>query len=143
MNTPRPLGGTATGMNWDVGVIRESFKSLTGITPNMMEWIIESAIHEATITPHPDNLVNLLDNTVKDRFGRTTHQGQFNMLFSYVSGEESDYKTVHFWFEKNRMVTSLSFNSEDDQYNREQVKRISELKRQRAQMLEEQAQDSD
>eukprot|EP00971_Amphidinium_carterae_P310576 6171374-Amphidinium_carterae.8 len=65
---------------------------------------------------------------MRDPFGRTTKQGQFNMLFSYIIGEENDYKTVHFWLEKNEMVTSLSFNSEDDPINGEQVKRVNELK---------------
>eukprot|EP00971_Amphidinium_carterae_P215369 4274269-Amphidinium_carterae.2 len=44
-------------------------------------------------------------------------RAQLNMLFSYISGEEHECKTVHFWFEKNRMVTSLSFNNEDDPPN--------------------------
>eukprot|EP00971_Amphidinium_carterae_P022056 435054-Amphidinium_carterae.1 len=78
-----------------------------------------------------------MDHDHKDRYGRTTFRGQFNMIFSYLSGEENDYQTVQFWFEKHKMVTSLSYNTEDDEFNGEQVKRISELKRKRDQMLEE------
>eukprot|EP00971_Amphidinium_carterae_P351055 6491883-Amphidinium_carterae.3 len=139
---PRLLGGPPME-RWDVNVIRAGFRSLTGITPNMLDWIVESAIQEAICTPHPDNLISLLDYELRDRFGRTTKQGQFNMLFSYVSGEENDFQTVHFWFEKKKMVMSLSFNSEDNPINGEQVRRINELKRRRAQRLEEQARDSD
>eukprot|EP00971_Amphidinium_carterae_P214313 4253332-Amphidinium_carterae.1 len=59
------------------------------------------------------------------------------MIFSYLSGEENNYQTVQFWFEKNKMVTSLSYNNENDDVNGEQVKRISELKRKRDQMMAE------
>eukprot|EP00971_Amphidinium_carterae_P135917 2693147-Amphidinium_carterae.1 len=38
-NTPRALGGPAYGFEWDETVVREGFKSLTGVTPNMLEWI--------------------------------------------------------------------------------------------------------
>eukprot|EP00971_Amphidinium_carterae_P029513 581100-Amphidinium_carterae.1 len=38
--TPRPLGGPAFGEEWDERIVREGFKSLTGITPNMLEWIV-------------------------------------------------------------------------------------------------------
>eukprot|EP00971_Amphidinium_carterae_P056027 1105015-Amphidinium_carterae.3 len=69
----------------------------------MLEWIAESALEEALIHLHPDNLVNLMDETYKDRYGRTTYKGQFNMIFSYLSGEENNYENVQFWFEKNKM----------------------------------------
>eukprot|EP00971_Amphidinium_carterae_P145971 2893414-Amphidinium_carterae.1 len=45
--TPRPLGGPAFGMEWEDSIVREGFKSLTGITPNMLEWIVETALQEA------------------------------------------------------------------------------------------------
>eukprot|EP00971_Amphidinium_carterae_P026831 529372-Amphidinium_carterae.1 len=41
----------------------------------MLEWIVESAMEEALARPHPDNLVNLMDETYKDRYGRTTYKG--------------------------------------------------------------------
>eukprot|EP00971_Amphidinium_carterae_P227573 4514303-Amphidinium_carterae.1 len=136
VGTPRP-GAPAYGPERDEALIRESFKSTTGITPNVLEWIVESALEEALAHPHPNNMVNLLDEIYKDKYGRTTAQGQFNMIFSYLSREENNYQTVQFWFEKNRMVTSLSYNSEIDEYNGEQVRRISELKRKRDQMIAE------
>eukprot|EP00971_Amphidinium_carterae_P202869 4025817-Amphidinium_carterae.2 len=111
VNTSRPLGAPACGTVWDETLIRNAFKSTTGITPNMLEWIVESAFEEALLHPHPSNMVNLMDETSKDRYGRTTCQGQFNMIFNYLSGEENNYLTVPFWFEKNRMVTSLSYNN--------------------------------
>eukprot|EP00971_Amphidinium_carterae_P332196 6466233-Amphidinium_carterae.1 len=108
------IGRTSySGPVWDRALLKESFKSTTGITPNMLEWIVESAIEEAISHPQPDNLVNLMDNPS----GTNQHDVQLS------------YRTVHFWFEKNKMVTSLSYNAEDDRYNGEQVKRISELKR--------------
>eukprot|EP00971_Amphidinium_carterae_P282870 5615545-Amphidinium_carterae.4 len=124
-NTPRPLGAPACGPNWDIVLLKNAFKSTTGITPNMLEWIVESAMEEALARPHPDNLVNLMDDDYKDRYGRTTYRGQFNMIFSYLSGEDNDYQNVQFWFEKIRMVTLLSYNNEDEEVNGEQVRRMA------------------
>eukprot|EP00971_Amphidinium_carterae_P279544 5549497-Amphidinium_carterae.1 len=101
-NTPRALGGPAYGFKWDESVVREGFKSLTGITPNMLEWIVETAIEEASEYPHPMQNVSLLLADQKDKYGRTTRKGQYDMLFSYTSGEEYAHKTVHFWFESTR-----------------------------------------
>eukprot|EP00971_Amphidinium_carterae_P026526 523147-Amphidinium_carterae.1 len=86
-NTPRALGGPAYGFQWDETIVREGFKSLTGITPNMLEWIVETALMEAEQYPHPLQMVSLLPNDDTDKYGRTTRRGQFDMLFSYVSGE--------------------------------------------------------
>eukprot|EP00971_Amphidinium_carterae_P112330 2225011-Amphidinium_carterae.1 len=63
------------------------------------------------------------------------------MLFSYVSGEEYGHKTVHFWFEGYRMITSLSYNSEQDPINGEQVRNIQMLKEERDAMQEDIRQD--
>eukprot|EP00971_Amphidinium_carterae_P312643 6214004-Amphidinium_carterae.2 len=104
--TPRPLGGPPMGEKWDAKAVRAGFKKASA--------------------PHPDNMISLLDYDLRDRFGRTTKHGQFNMLFSYVSGEENYYQTVHFWFEKKKkMVTSLCYSSESDPSNGEQFRRIN------------------
>eukprot|EP00971_Amphidinium_carterae_P288277 5723038-Amphidinium_carterae.1 len=63
------------------------------------------------------------------------------MLFSYTSGEEYGHKTVHFWFEGHRMITSLSYDSEYDPINGDQAKTIRMLKEERDAMLEEVQQD--
>eukprot|EP00971_Amphidinium_carterae_P012042 237665-Amphidinium_carterae.1 len=63
----------------------------------MFEWIVETAMQEALETPHPGNVINFSDQTFTDQHGRTTKKGQFNMLFTYTSGEEHDYHLVHFW----------------------------------------------
>eukprot|EP00971_Amphidinium_carterae_P089032 1762233-Amphidinium_carterae.2 len=89
--TPRPLGAPACTTEWDETMIRDAFKSTTGITPNMLEWIVESALEEALKHPHPNNM--LMDETYKDKYGRTIQKGQFNMIFSYLSGEENNYQT--------------------------------------------------
>eukprot|EP00971_Amphidinium_carterae_P227390 4510138-Amphidinium_carterae.1 len=81
----------------------------------MLEWIVETAIEEASDYPHPLQNVNLLLANKTDKYGRTTREGQFDMLFSYISGEEYSHKTVHFWLEGHRMITSLSYNSKDHQ----------------------------
>eukprot|EP00971_Amphidinium_carterae_P155212 3077941-Amphidinium_carterae.1 len=65
-------------------------------------------------------MVSLLLEDETDKYGRTTKKGQYDMMFSYISGEEYDHKTVHFWFEGTRMVTSLSYNKESDPINGEQ-----------------------
>eukprot|EP00971_Amphidinium_carterae_P287722 5712096-Amphidinium_carterae.1 len=131
VGTPRPLGAPAFGEAWDDRVAREGFKSLTGITPNMLEWIVETALEEANDHPHPNNMVGLNAADEKDKYGRLTRKGQYDMLFSYVSGEEYDYQTVHFWFEKDKMVTSLSYKNESDPVNGEQVRKTEQLKRER------------
>eukprot|EP00971_Amphidinium_carterae_P348449 6490494-Amphidinium_carterae.1 len=132
--TPRPLGGPAFGLEWEDRIVREGFKSLTGITPNMLEWIVESALEEANKHPHPNNMVSLLKADERDKYGRRTREGQYDMLFSYVSGEEYDYQTVHFWFEKNKMITSRSYKDENDPVNGEQVRMIEQLKKERDMM---------
>eukprot|EP00971_Amphidinium_carterae_P298536 5931496-Amphidinium_carterae.1 len=58
------------------------------------------------------------------------------MLFSYVSEEEYGHKTIHFWFEGHRIITSLSYNSEYDPINEEQARTIRMLKEKRDSMLE-------
>eukprot|EP00971_Amphidinium_carterae_P112622 2230323-Amphidinium_carterae.2 len=56
VNTPRPLGAPACGPEWDEQTIKNAFMSTTGITPNMLEWIVESALEEAIKHPHPSNM---------------------------------------------------------------------------------------
>eukprot|EP00971_Amphidinium_carterae_P113167 2241700-Amphidinium_carterae.1 len=97
----------------------------------MLEWIVESALEEAVDYPHPLQMVSLLPADETDKYGRTTRKGQFDMLFSYVSGEEYGHKTVHFWFEGHRMITSLSYNNEHDPINGEQARNIKMLKEER------------
>eukprot|EP00971_Amphidinium_carterae_P301796 5995976-Amphidinium_carterae.1 len=103
----------------------------------MLEWIVESALKEVEQYPHPLHMVSLLPNDETDKYGRTTREGQFDMLFSYVSGEEFGHKTVHFRFEGYRMITSLSYNSEQDPINGEQAKKINMLKAERDAMQED------
>eukprot|EP00971_Amphidinium_carterae_P258419 5129089-Amphidinium_carterae.1 len=62
----------------------------------MLEWIVETALEEASEYPHPMQNVSLLHANETDKYGRTTRAGQFDMLFSYVSGEEYGHKTIHF-----------------------------------------------
>eukprot|EP00971_Amphidinium_carterae_P351216 6491979-Amphidinium_carterae.3 len=57
------------------------------------------------------------------------------MLFSYVSGEEHGHKT--FWFEGHNMITSISYYSEHDPINGEQVKNIRKLKEERDALQED------
>eukprot|EP00971_Amphidinium_carterae_P060285 1192939-Amphidinium_carterae.1 len=82
-------------------------------------------------------MVSLLLKDETDKYGRFTREGQCDMLFSYVSGEEYDHKRVHFWFEGHRMITSLSYNNENDPVNGEQVRNINMLKEERDAMQAE------
>eukprot|EP00971_Amphidinium_carterae_P110876 2196487-Amphidinium_carterae.1 len=75
----------------------------------MLEWIVETALEEAKDYPHPLQSACLLNTDKTDTYGRLTKEGQFDMLFSYISGEEYGHSTVHFWFEGHRMITSLSY----------------------------------
>eukprot|EP00971_Amphidinium_carterae_P039201 770571-Amphidinium_carterae.1 len=102
----------------------------------MLEWIVETALEEASDYPHPMQNVTLHSANKTDKYGRTTRKGQFDMLFSYISGEEYGHKTVHFWFEGHNMITSLSYNSEFDPINAEQARTIRMLKEEREAMLE-------
>eukprot|EP00971_Amphidinium_carterae_P066890 1324774-Amphidinium_carterae.3 len=96
----RDLGAPPLSREWNEKAVRQGFKSETGLTPNMFEWIIESAVTEAIEKPHPSK--NFVETETKDQFGRTIKAGQFNMLFNYTSGEEYGYQVAHFWFEKNQ-----------------------------------------
>eukprot|EP00971_Amphidinium_carterae_P346246 6487594-Amphidinium_carterae.1 len=64
-----------------------------------------------------------------DHYGRTIHKGQFNMLFSYISGDGYNYEQIHFWFEGEKMVTSVSYKQETDEVNGPQVRRIKDHNR--------------
>eukprot|EP00971_Amphidinium_carterae_P192436 3818433-Amphidinium_carterae.1 len=43
-----------------------------------------------------------------DHYGRLIRKGQFNMMFSYISGEEYNYEQIHFGFEGKKMITSTA-----------------------------------
>eukprot|EP00971_Amphidinium_carterae_P262865 5214897-Amphidinium_carterae.1 len=102
--TPRPLGTPPLSRGWSDKAVRQGFKSDTGLTPNMFEWIIETAIVEAVETPHLYNTINCAEAETTDQFGRTIQGDQFNMLFNYTSGEEHGYQVVDFCFEKKRKM---------------------------------------
>eukprot|EP00971_Amphidinium_carterae_P223862 4442010-Amphidinium_carterae.1 len=42
----------------------------------MLEWIVESALEEASNHPHPKNMVSLLKADEKDKYGRLTKEGR-------------------------------------------------------------------
>eukprot|EP00971_Amphidinium_carterae_P099379 1966020-Amphidinium_carterae.1 len=97
--TPRPLGAPAKTTEWREDEAHEGFKSET---LNMLPWIIEEVVKEAT--PHPGNLLTTMSADTVD------------------NGEEHGYEIVKFWSEGKRMITSLScFKQADDPVNGPQI----------------------
>eukprot|EP00971_Amphidinium_carterae_P217248 4312800-Amphidinium_carterae.1 len=107
-------------LQWNDEVVSEAFKSETGITINMLPWIVEEAVKEAIESPYPNN-------------GQYLQQSEVNMIFGYTIGEEYGYKIVSIWFEGKKfsknMVTSVSYKQdlETDPINGRQVKELNAL----------------